>query len=81
MESYVIARPTGQFENGKHAKYINKKVYLNFEDFFFCCTCRCDYIMHVSVYENCRTQSTSVWYKNHKDVLNVTKVMNRSSKF
>ena len=33
------------------------------------------YIMHVLVYENCRIQSTSVWYKNHKDILNVTKVM------
>ena len=25
MENYVIARPTGQIENGKHAKNINKK--------------------------------------------------------
>ena len=31
--------------------------------------------MHVSVYENCRIQSTSIWYKNHQDILNVTKVM------
>ena len=52
---------------------VTKKAYLNFEDFFFCC--RCGYIMHVSVYENCRTQSTSIWYKNHQDILNVTKVM------
>ena len=35
MESYVIARPTGQIENGKHAKYSNKKkAYLKFEEFF-----------------------------------------------
>ena len=34
MESYVIARPTGQIENGKHAKYSDKKgPYLNFEEF------------------------------------------------
>ena len=31
--------------------------------------------MHVSVYENWRIQSTSIWYKNHQDILNVTKVM------
>ena len=40
---------------------------------FFCCRCCC--LMHVSVYENCRIQSTSIWYKNHQDILNVTKVM------
>ena len=34
MESYVIARPAGQIENGKHAKYSDKKAYLNFEEFF-----------------------------------------------
>ena len=50
-----------------------KKAYLTFKDFFFCC--RCGYIMHVSVYENCRIQSTSVWYKNHQGILNVIKVM------
>ena len=26
------------------------------------------------MYENCRIQSTSIWYKNHQDILNVTKV-------
>ena len=31
--------------------------------------------MHVSMNENVRIQSTSVWYKNHQDILNVTKVM------
>ena len=31
--------------------------------------------MHVSGSENCRIQSTSIWYKNHQDILNVTKVM------
>ena len=31
--------------------------------------------MHVSVCENCRIQSTSIWYKNDQDILNVTKVM------
>ena len=31
--------------------------------------------MHVSVYENCIIQSTSIWYKNHQDILTVTKVM------
>ena len=68
MESYVIARSTEQIENGKHAKY-SDKILKN----FFCCIC--GYIMHVSVYENCRIQSTSVWYKNRQDILNVTTVM------
>ena len=40
---------------------------------FFCCGC--NYIMHVSVYETCRIQSISIPYKNHQDILNVTKVM------
>ena len=31
--------------------------------------------MHVSVYENCRIQSTSILYKKHQDILNVTKVI------
>ena len=66
----IIARPTGQIENGKHAKYSDKKGILKI---FFCCSC--SYIMHVSVYEKCRIQSTSVWYKNHQDILNVTKVL------
>ena len=30
MEIYVIARPTGQTENGKHAKYTDKKGILEF---------------------------------------------------
>ena len=47
--------------------------YLNFHIIFFCCSCGC--LMHVSVYENCRIQSTSIWYKNHQGILNVTKVM------
>ena len=36
MESYVIARPTEQIENGKHAKYTDqkKKAFLSFKDFF-----------------------------------------------
>ena len=34
MESYIIARPTGQIANGKHTKYCDKKAYLNFEEFF-----------------------------------------------
>ena len=73
METYVIARPTGQTENGKHVKYSDKKGIPEFCRFFFCC--RCGYIMHVSAYENCRIQSTWIWYKNHQDILNVTKVM------
>ena len=52
---------------------LTKKAYLSFKEFFFCC--RCGYIMHISVYENCRIQSTSIWYKNDPDILNVTKVM------
>ena len=31
--------------------------------------------MHVSVCENCRIQSTSIWYRNHQDILHVIKVM------
>ena len=50
-----------------------KRAYLKFQEIFF--SCRCGYIMHVSVYENCRIQSTLIWYKNHQDILNVTKVM------
>ena len=69
MESYVIARPTGQIENGKHAKYSDKKGIPEFWRFFF--YCRYGYIMHVSVYENCRIQNTSIWYKNHQNILNV----------
>ena len=69
----VIARPTGQIENGKHVKYSDKKGIPEFWRIFSCC--RCGYIMLVSVYENCRIQSASVWCKNHQDVLNVTKVM------
>ena len=73
MESYVIAKPTGQIENGKHAKNIDKKGIPEFHIIFFCCRCGC--LMHVSVYVNCRIQSTSIWYKSHQDILNVTKVM------
>ena len=73
MESYVIARPTGKIENGKHGKYGDKKGIPEFWRIFFCCGC--GYTMYVLVYENCRIQSTSVWYKNHQDILNVTKVM------
>ena len=73
MESYFIARPTGRIENGKHAKNIDKKGIPEFLIIFFCCRCGC--LIHVSVYENCRIQSTSIWYKNHQDILNVTKVM------
>ena len=51
----------------------DKKGIPEFWRIFFCC--RCGYIMHVSVYENCRIQSTSIWYKNHQDILNITKVM------
>ena len=46
MESYVIARPKRQIENGKHAKYSDKKGIPEFRRIFFCC--RCGYIMHVS---------------------------------
>ena len=73
MESYVIARPTGRTENGMHAKNIDKKGISEFLIIFFCYRCGC--LMHVSVFENCRIQSTSIWYKNHQDILNVTKVV------
>ena len=63
----------GQIENGKHVKYNDKKGIPEFLRIFFCCGC--GYIMHVSAYKNCRIQSTSIWYKNHQDILNVTKVM------
>ena len=55
---------------------VTKTAYLNFEDFFFVVDVVIyNYIMQVSVYENCRIQSTSVWSKNHKDILNATIVM------
>ena len=66
--------PQGRLKMESMQNTVTKKACLNFEDSFFSC-CRCGYIMHVSVYENCRIQSTSVWYKNHQDILNVTKVM------
>ena len=50
MESYVIARPTGQIENGKHAKYSDKKV---FEEFFTVVD------VHVSVYAEFKVQKSS----------------------
>ena len=34
MESYVIASPTGQIENGNMRNTATKKAYLNFEEFF-----------------------------------------------
>ena len=71
MESYIIARPTGGIENGKHAKNIDKKGIPEFLITSFCC--RCVFLMHVSVFEYCRIQDTS--YKNHQDILNVIKVM------
>ena len=72
MESYVIARPTGRIENGKHAKKIDKKGIREFLIIFVCSRYGC--LMNVAVYENCRIHSTSIWYKNHQDILNVTKV-------
>ena len=44
----------------------DKKGIPEFWRFFYCC--RCGYIMHISVYENCKIQSTAIWYKNHQDL-------------
>ena len=46
MESYVIARPTGQIENGMQ-NTVTKKAYLNFEEFFSIVDC--GYIMHTCI--------------------------------
>ena len=67
--------PHGRLKMKSMRNTATKKAYLNFLKKISCC--RCGYIMHVSVYENCRIQSTSIWYKNHQDILNITKSYDR----
>ena len=47
----MVARPTGQIENGKHAKYSDKKGIPEFCRIFSCCRCGSKMYTHASVYE------------------------------